>query len=193
MPISLYIHLLTITQRRLSDRTSKASTRPAGSGGRPAEPIRRLLCTVGGLPAGIPTAAAAAAGVRTAGISSTAAVGSGLSAASKVLITMHLLCNVHHFFFDDEWLTGSLCVLLLAPWFNTPCSSPTKPTKPASETNEAFFKGLLTGVVVAKFNGRLALGALVGIAVGAFYQQEHGAPNIKSYIDQLRAKGSGSA
>ena len=39
-------------------------------------------------------------------------------------------------------------------------------------TTEVFIQGLVTGIVVARLNTKLILGALVGAAVGAMYQQQ---------------------
>ena len=79
-------------QGRLSDRATQASASSASSssGGGTAEPVRRLLCTVGGIPAGIPTAATTAICTASLPPATAAAMGSTrLPAAGQVLTLRH--------------------------------------------------------------------------------------------------------
>ncbi len=43
---------------------------------------------------------------------------------------------------------------------------------PKSSSTEIFFQGFLAGAIVARLNKNLLLGALCGLAAGAFYQQQ---------------------
>lgn len=58
---------------------------------------------------------------------------------------------------------------------------------PSNEAFTTFFKGFLAGAFLASLSKRLILGAIVGVASGAFYQQEYGAPSVKEQVDKWKA------
>lgn len=61
-------------------------------------------------------------------------------------------------------------------------------TQPSGDTTglTRFAQGVVTGALLSSLNKHMLFGAMVGIAGGMFYQQEFGAPDVKSALGEVR-------